>query len=123
MMDYKDLAKRMILMHKKDKKGAVLDMVDSASGIIIAILFLILVMVVYIVASNALLSSGILTSNTQSYNDTNDIIKNGTNFGKNFAAQLPTIGTILGVVALIGGILLLVFYFRGKNQGGNVGLG
>lgn len=52
---------------------------------------------------------GLFPAGSQSANDTTDMTKNVTSMAKNFTSQLPTAGTILGAVFILGIIGLLVY--------------
>jgi hypothetical protein len=49
----------------------------------------------------------------------NGIRDNTVDMVANFFALMPTVGTILAVIILIGGIVVLVFYVRKMKDGGN----
>lgn len=47
--------------------------------------------------------------------DAKGAIENATAGIVNISKQLPTVGTIFGVLLIVGAVVMLFFYFRGKQ--------
>lgn len=53
---------------------------------------------------------------TSADNVTKTVYDNATLGVLNISKQLPTVGTIFGVLLIVGAVVMLFFYFRGKEQ-------
>jgi uncharacterized membrane protein len=94
----------------KSKKGAVLETLNLVGGVILTLLTISVIAIAVFLALTSLQNAGIFTTGSQSANQTANIINNITTGTTNFFAQIPTIMTILGVVALIGAVVLIIYY-------------
>ena len=106
----------------KNKKGAVVETLRLVGAVILTLLTLAVITIAVFLALSSLQNAGIFTAGSQSANDTNVIIKNITTGTTNFFAQIPTIMTILGIVALIGAIVLIIYFVSRMGGGGKGGL-
>ena len=73
-------------------------------------------------ALTSLQNANIFTAGSQTANQTNNIINNITVGTTGFFTQIPTIMTILGVVALISAVVLIIFYVTRMGGSGGQGL-
>lgn len=107
---------------RKDKRGQVVQTLMIVGAVILVLLTLAVTYIAVNLALTSLQNAGIFTANSQSANQTNNVINNITTGGANFFSQVPTIFTILGIVALIGAIVLIIYFVaripRGSGGGG-----
>ena len=103
-------------MHKLSKRGQTLDLV---TGTVIGLVVMIFIVFAVLFGLSALNPSGFFTAGSISANATTALQENTTRLISNFSQQLPVLGTILGVVLLLGalGILILVIYRFRANAG------
>lgn len=106
----------------RSKKGQVLETFKLVGGVILTLLTLAVITIAVLLALTSLQNAGIFTANSVGANATNVIINNITGGTTNFFTQIPVIFTILGVVALIGAVILIIFYVSRIGTGGRGGL-
>lgn len=102
------------------KKAMVLESLNLVGAVILALLTIAVIAIAVFLALTSLQNAGIFTAGSQADNDTDNIINNITKGTTNFFTQIPTIMTILGVVALIGAVVLIIFFVSrmgGQQQG------
>lgn len=83
----------------KGKKGIL--GLDTVKAVILSLLTLAVVFIAVLLALTSLQNANIFTANSQSANQTTNIINNISTGGTNFFAQVPTFFVLLGVVVLI----------------------
>ena len=107
-------------MQKMNKKGAVVETLKIVGAVILTLLTIAVITIAVFLALTSLQNAGIFTAGSQSANQTNNIINNITVGATGFYTQIPTIFTILGVVALISAVVLII-YFVSRLGGGKSG--
>jgi hypothetical protein len=103
-----------------NKKGAVVETLKIVGAVILTLLTIAVITIAVFLALTSLQNAGIFTAGSQSANQTNNIINNITVGATGFYTQIPTIFTILGVVALISAVVLII-YFVSRLGGGKSG--
>lgn len=93
---------------------------DLVGKILVAALVLTVTAIAIFLAMDALQGSNLFTANSASDNATDNIIGNVTDGTESFFENIPTILTILGVVAIMTGIAILIVVVKRSGQGGGL---
>lgn len=109
-------------MKSLKKKGAVVETLNLVGAVILTLLTIAVITIAVFLALTSLQNAGIFTANSQPSNQTNNIINNITVGTTNFFTQIPTIMTILGIVALIGAVVLIIYFVSKMGGAGRGGL-
>jgi uncharacterized membrane protein YidH (DUF202 family) len=107
----------MFMLQKLNKKGQTLDL---ATGTIVGLVLMIFVVFAVLFGIAALNPASFFTAGSASANATIALQDNTTRVVSNFSQQLPTVGTILGVVLILAALAILILVitrFR-SNSGG-----
>ena len=107
--------KSIFSMNKFNKRGQVLDQV---SGVVVGVFVLLVTVMAIFVGMGALNAPSFFTAGSASANATQALQDNTTLIAQNFSQRLPILGTILGVVLLLGALLILIFYAARMRQAG-----
>jgi len=113
---------KQTLIAPMNKKGAVVETLNLVGAVILTLLTLAVITIAVFLALTSLQNAGIFTSGTQASNQTNNIINNITVGATGFFTQVPTIFTILGIVALIGAVVLIIYFVSRMGGGAKGGL-
>lgn len=105
-----------------NKKGAVVETLKIVGAVILTLLTIAVITIAVFLALTSLQNAGIFTAGSQSANQTNNIINNITVGATGFYTQIPTIFTILGVVALISAVVLIIYFVSRLGGSGKGGL-
>lgn len=97
---------------KKNKKGQMDSFFVVASSAVAGVIGLILLIIIGYVFVQNLTTSSILTANSLEANSSTNLRGNFTTLGNNIATNISTLGTIVGVILVIGAILILYVYAR-----------
>lgn len=101
---------------KLNKRGQVLDQVG---GVIVGVFVLLVTVLAVLIGIGALNAPSFFTAGSLSANATQALQDNTTQIASNFSQRLPVLGTIFGVVLLLGALLILVFYAARMRQAGS----
>ena len=106
---------------KSNRKGQVIDLI---TGTVIAIVIMIFIIFALLFGISSLNPAGFFTAGSASNNATLALQTNTTGLIQNFSQQLPTAGTIFGIVLLLAvlGILILMIV-RWKEHSSMSGTG
>lgn len=101
------------LMNKRGMFG-----LEAVGNVMLTVLTLVVTAIAVFLALSSLQGAGIFTAGSQNANNTNAIIANTTAGTTSFFTNVPTIFTVLGVVAIILVVGLIIFAVRRFSQGG-----
>lgn len=105
----------------KEKGGQTIKLV---SGTVLGLVILVFLVFGGLFGIATLNPSSFFTANSAEANATANLQANLTEGVSNFGAKLPSVFTIFGVLLIIAGIVLLVFYIRRmESSGGSGGAG
>jgi beta-lactamase regulating signal transducer with metallopeptidase domain len=99
----------------KYRKGQALDIANST---MIGLLVLIVTVLAVLLAISTLNPGSFFTAGSLERNATVAVAANTTQVASNFSQQIPVVGTILGIVLILGFIGLLIFIVRRFASGG-----
>lgn len=100
----------------KNKRG--IFGLEAVGQVILTLLTLTVTVIAVFLALSSLQNSNIFTANSLNANNTGNIINNVTSGATNFFVNVPTIFTVLGVVAIILVIGLIIYAVRRFSEGG-----
>lgn len=104
-----------ILNRKMNRKG--IFGLDAVGNVMLTVLTLVVTAIAVFLALSSLQNAGIFTAGSANANNTNYIIANTTQGATSFFTNVPTIFTVLGVVAIILVISLIIYAVKRFSQG------
>jgi uncharacterized membrane protein len=107
----------------KNKRGQLQGVLNLPVQVLLSFMIVLAVFFAGLILASTLRSSGVFPAGSLEANSTATATANFSAAGNNFWTQTPTIGTIIGVVLLLGGVFYIIYFFIGRgSEGGRIGV-